>query len=233
MGTDCNLLSALLLVITVNLDSLGVGISFGAKKIRVPLSSNLLIALITSIGTLLAILAGKWLSVFFSPRLGKYVGALVIIIIGFWVLYDEFRRRKIEKGVSRGSKSVQSGGKGTSPQKLTDLLTEPPLADKDYSGHIDTSEAFLLGGVLTLNNFAGGFGAGFLGLNPILTSLAVAFCSLTLLFLGIKLGNNYISRWLGDFAGTAAAFLLIMLGSYEMFKLVLWETGGLGSRLLR
>jgi putative sporulation protein YtaF len=225
METDSKLLSALLLVITVNLDSLGVGISFGAKKIRVPLSSNLIIAFITSFGTLLTIMAGKWLSTFFSPRLGNYIGAMVIIIIGLWVLYEEFRRRNIGRAVSRKPETLANGANGAPTRKLTDLLTEPPLADKDYSGHIDTREAFVLGGVLTLNNFAGGFGAGFLGLNPVLTSCAVAFCSLALLFLGIKLGDKYISRWLGNYAGTTAGLLLIMLGTYEMFRMILWETG--------
>ncbi|MEW6183739.1 MAG: sporulation membrane protein YtaF [Bacillota bacterium] len=213
-----DLIGALLLVLAVNIDSLGVGISLGAKKIRVPLISNVLIASITSFGTLAALLAGQWLSGRFSSVLGKYIGCMVISGMGIWVIYDEVRRRKAS-GVLRKKEPVPEDSRDgdTDSQKLTDLLLTPPLADSDYSGHIDIREACLLGGALTLNNFAGGFGAGFLGLRPVFTSFAVAFISLLLLWCGLKVGENYISRWLGGKAGTAAGVLLILIGGYQLF----------------
>ncbi|MEW6446484.1 MAG: sporulation membrane protein YtaF [Bacillota bacterium] len=208
----------LLLVVAANLDNLGVGISLGARRIRVPFASNLLIALTTSSGTLLTLLAGKWLASFLSLQLAKYVGALIIIGTGVWILYEELVRsgNKAAAGISAEEESEIRPRETADQRSLTDLLTAPSLADADYSGHIDLREALLLGIALALNNFAGGFGAGIFGLTPLLTAFAVALFSLFLLWLGIRLGQNCMSRWLGDCAGPVAGCLLVLLGVFEI-----------------
>lgn len=216
------LYSLMLLVITVNLDSLGVGISLGARKINMPFVSNLLIALVTGFGTLAPLVAGKWLSGLFSPRVGNCVGAAVIAGMGVWVLFDEYRKREAAYDGLDEKKPSQPVLREGASQRLTDILTTPPLADKDYSGHIDLKEAFLLGVVLSLNNFAGGFGAGILGLSPMLAFITVAICSLALLWVGIRLGENYISRWLGGLAGTIVGMMLIFMGIYYLLTGLVW-----------
>ncbi|MEW6769898.1 MAG: sporulation membrane protein YtaF [Bacillota bacterium] len=205
-------LSMLVLIIAANLDNFGVGLSLGARRIQVPLSSNLLIALTTSLGTLCTLFIGRWLAGFFPVETARYLGAAVIIGMGIWVLYQElFEAKKVppkppekkepapvlEKNVFQGFKNV---------------LKSPALADTDYSGHIDVKEALFLGGALTLNNFAGGFGAGILGLNPVLTACGMVVFSLLLLWAGVKFGQNGLSRWLGGLAGPVAGFLLVLLG---------------------
>lgn len=214
-----DLFGILLLVIAANLDNIGVGISLGIRRIRVPFTSNLLIALTTSSGTLLTLIAGKWLASFLSLKVAKYIGALVIIGTGVWVLYGELRRmgRKAEAGNSVEEEYEIRSSETADQRRLTDLLTAPPLADVDHSGHIDLKEALLLGVALALNNFAGGFGAGIFGLNPLLTAFVVALFSLFLLWLGIRLGQNCICRWLGDCAGPVAGLLLVLLGFLGMF----------------
>lgn len=213
-----DLFGILLLVIAANLDNLAVGLSLGTRKIRVPFASNLLIAATTSSGTLLTLLAGKWLASFLSVQLAKYAGALIIIGTGLWVLYGELLRagKNAAAGHSAEGQNENQPSETAGQRRLTDLLTVPPLADADYSGHIDLKEALLLGTALALNNFAGGFGAGIFGLNPTLTALAVALFSLILLWLGIRLGQNSISRRLGDCAGPVAGLLLVLLGFCEI-----------------
>lgn len=203
----------LFLIVAANLDSFGVGLTLGARRIWVPLSSNLVIALTTSIGTLCTLFIGRWLAGFFSVETARHLGAAVIAGMGIWVLYQElFGARKrapvkppakeepalvLEKNIFQGFKN---------------LLMSPALADTDYSGHIDGREALFLGGALTLNNFAGGFGAGVLGLNPFLTACGMAVFSLLFLWVGLKLGQNGLSCWLGNLAGPVAGFLLVFLG---------------------
>ncbi len=52
-------LTALLIALSCNLDNVGVGISYGARGIKIPFVTNLFIALITGTGTLLAMVLGK------------------------------------------------------------------------------------------------------------------------------------------------------------------------------
>ncbi|HIE12011.1 MAG TPA: sporulation membrane protein YtaF [Desulfotomaculum sp.] len=211
-----DLFAILLLVIAANLDNLGVGISLRIRRIRVPFSSNLLIAFTTSSGTLLTLIAGKWLASFISPELAKYTGALVIIATGVWVLYEELCRagRKAAAVNPAEAEYEQPPPETAGQRRLTELLTAPSLADVDHSGHIDLKEALLLGMALALNNFAAGLGAGVFGLNPLLTAFTVSLFSLFLLWLGIGLGQNCMSRWLGDCAGPVAGLLLVLLGFF-------------------
>jgi putative sporulation protein YtaF len=203
----------LFLIVAANLDNFGVGLSLGARRIRVPLSSNLLIALTTSLGTLCTLFTGSWLVRFFSVVTAKHLGAAVIAGMGIWVLYQElFEARKRAPAKPPEKKEPAALFEKNVFHGFKNLLTSPALADTDYSGHIDVKEALFLGGALTLNNFAGGFGAGILGLNPVLTACGMAVFSLLLLWAGVKLGQNSLSRWLGGLARPAAGFLLVLLG---------------------
>lgn len=210
---------ALLLVLAANLDNLGVGISLGARKIRLPLTSNLLIALVTSGGTLLSLFAGRWLASFLWPGVTREVGATIITATGLWISYQELARARRKGAVKKRER--KGGTREFSHRnaflRLKGLLEMPPLADADYSGHIDVKEACLLGGALTLNNFAGGFGAGVFGLDAVLVSCAVIIFSLFFLGVGIRVGQNCLSRWLGEWAGVAGGLLLVTVGVAAFF----------------
>ena len=214
------LLGMFFLIIAANLDNFGVGLSLGARRIYVPFVSNLLIALTTSLGTLCTLLVGKWLAGFFPLQLARCIGSLIIIGMGIWVLYQESAKVRREAATVSPGKRVPD--KVSVPeegafQRLKNLLAVPSLADTDYSGHIDVKEALFLGSALTLNNFAGGFGAGIFGLNPVLTSCGMVLFSLLLLWAGIRFGQNGLSRWLGNVAGPLSGLLLVFLGVCGIF----------------
>jgi putative Mn2+ efflux pump MntP len=58
-------LTAFLIALSCNLDNVGVGISYGTRKIRLPLATNLYIALLTSAGTYAAMVLGEQVFKFF------------------------------------------------------------------------------------------------------------------------------------------------------------------------
>ena len=51
--------AAFLIALSCNLDNAGVGISYGTRRIRLPLATNFYIALLTSFGAYLAMVAGQ------------------------------------------------------------------------------------------------------------------------------------------------------------------------------
>lgn len=81
------ILTILILALSSNLDNLGVGLAYGTRKIRLPLSSNLLIALITSCGTLISIALGKEVATIANNlRIASDVGAAIMVVIGIYFL---------------------------------------------------------------------------------------------------------------------------------------------------
>jgi putative Mn2+ efflux pump MntP len=85
-------LTAFLIALSCNLDNVGVGISYGTRRIRLPLATNLYIALLTAAGTYLAMVLGQQVFRFFSPSCGAVLGGGILVAMGVWVLLQEMVR---------------------------------------------------------------------------------------------------------------------------------------------
>jgi putative sporulation protein YtaF len=214
-----NFLTILVLALSSNLDNVGVGLAYGTRKVSLPFISNLIIALITSCGTLVTMIMGKDLAaLYLKGMLADYLGGGIIVIAGIYVLIQSFRQQSpAEEGGGR-RQAGDGGGYLSRLKELGRLISDPELADRDSSGCIETGEAAVLGLALTLNNLANGFAAGMLGLSPALTTGTVFVFSLLTFWVGIELGRRFVSRLWGAWASPAAGVMLILLGLYEMFQ---------------
>src|SRR5690625_3085806 len=84
-------------------------------------------------------------------------------------------------------------------QHFDSVLSDPFQADKDRSGTISVSEAFILGTALALDAFGAGLGAAMLGYSPLITAVLIASMSGLFVFTGIKVGfllsrNRMVAR---------------------------------------
>jgi putative sporulation protein YtaF len=210
-------LTALLIALSCNLDNVGVGLSYGARGIRLPLVTNLYIALLTAAGTGLAMILGGQTFRFLTPESGAILGGAILVVMGIWVILQEtlFKKsrqcpepRKLPPGEDLGRKSVW--------QRLVCILEYPALADDDFSGHIDLREGTLLGLALMLNNLPNGVAAAMLKLPVPLTMLAVGILSVLTFWLGIGIGANIGSRWNGKWTWVASGALLMGIGTTEI-----------------
>src|SRR5208283_2003727 len=86
--------AAFLIALSCNLDNVGVGISYGTRRIRLPLITNFYIAFLTGFGTYLAMLAGQQAFRFFSPESGALLGGGILVAMGVWVMVQEATRRR-------------------------------------------------------------------------------------------------------------------------------------------
>ncbi|OAT85295.1 sporulation membrane protein YtaF [Desulfotomaculum copahuensis] len=208
-----------MLALSSNLDNLGVGISYGTRKINLPHSANLIVAVITSTGTLLSMTIGGLVALYLPAGVSNSMGSLIMIAAGLWVILRD-KKKNTGSGKTTAGEYPPLTGAGkirllTQFNTLAAVAREPYRADMDYSGHISPYEAVILGLALTMSNLSTGLGAGMVGLNPWLTTALVGIFSLLTLKGGIQFGNRYASRWLGDRAGLAAGLLLIIIGVYE------------------
>jgi putative sporulation protein YtaF len=215
-----HLLSTILLAISSNLDNLGVGVSCGARKIAIPPSANLIIALVTSLGTLFSVSFGEMVASFLPAGAANLLGALIIVAAGFWVIIlDKKKPGSNGQPISNGGPTATDPPEHGPPRlkKLSIFLKQPHRADMDSSGHISNTEAVFLALALTINNFSAGIGAGISGLNALLTTLLTGIFSALTTWLGVSFGSRYISRWVGDRAGMIAGLLIIFIGICEYF----------------
>lgn len=79
-------ISALLFGISASLDSLLVGVSYGIRGIRVRFWQNMVISLITLLGTCLSVGLGQRLAPFLPEIIRNYAGSLILILLGFYYI---------------------------------------------------------------------------------------------------------------------------------------------------
>jgi putative sporulation protein YtaF len=224
--------SLVLLSFAVSLDGFGVGITYGLRKIKIPLSSIFIIALCSGLIILLSMLVGVMLTGWMSPHGASAVGAVILIGIGLLALVQFIRNREREaaapliesKELSKELSSElsiaeldQQSHRPVLKMELKvfgfmiQILRTPSEADMDRSGTISAGEAFLLGTALSLDAFGAGIGAALVGYPPYLTSILIATASGFFLWAGTRVG--YLAsglRWVRQLSMLPGIILIVM-----------------------
>jgi putative sporulation protein YtaF len=190
-----HILSPLLFAISANTDNFVVGLSYGIKKIKIGLVSNLLIALISLAGTILSMSVGKIIFDFVPENASNLIGSIILILIGSWTIVKPL------------FKKIRSD----------DVLENPEKVDKDNSSSIDAKESVTLAFALTINNVGLGIGASITGLNIVITSSLTFIFSLSMIMIGYVLGSYCLSKVFSKKATIISGLIIIALGIYEMF----------------
>ncbi|HIW34037.1 MAG TPA: sporulation membrane protein YtaF [Candidatus Paenibacillus intestinavium] len=233
--------SMAILAIAVSLDSFGVGITYGLRKITIPFLSIIIISCFSGAVIGVSMQAGTWLTAYLSPQLANDVGATILVLIGLWALYQYFQSLK-------GQRSEQSHNEDKHNELENDrsehnvmnvvslqttatvfrvelkrlglviqILRTPQTADFDSSGTISSSEAIMLGIALSLDALGAGIGAALLGLHPVVTPIIIAICSALFLIVGTKTGTKLAHIPIVKYFSGLPGLLLIILGISKFF----------------
>jgi|SRR5690554_6015729 len=190
-----NILSSFLFAISANTDNFVVGLSYGIKKIKINLVSNILISLITLTGTVLSMSFSKMIVILIPTNLSNIIGSTMLILIGAWTIIKPL------------FKNIHSDS----------ILENLEKADKDKSSNIDAKESVTLALALTLNNIGLGIGASITGLNILITSIFTFVFSLLMIIAGYFLGSYYLSKKFTKKATLISGLIIISLGIFEIF----------------
>lgn len=196
-----------LLVIAVSLDGLGVGISYGIQKTRVPLLPILIIMLCSGITVFVAMTIGDALKQFISPVFSENLGAIILIGLGLFTLIKLMNTKKNQ---------IKHTEESTVFTDMKKVFQSPQQADLDHSGTISKQEAILLGMALALDAFGAGIAASLLLYSPFLTAALVALMSGIFLIVGLKIGL-FLSRYKEiQFFSYLPSLLLISIGLFNL-----------------
>lgn len=200
-------LSALLYSFSSNLDNLVVGIAYGIKKIKIGMIANLVIAVVTSIGTLLSMLIGAYITTFLPLYFANIIGATIIIILGAYFSIESILKLR-----------NNNNSKELALKDVTDMIEYAEKSDLDNSGSISIKEAFFVAIGLTFNNMGTGLAASITGVSIELTVVSTFILSLFILLFGESLGNHVLGKLCGKYAALFSGLLLIILGIVELIN---------------
>ncbi|ALX50301.1 hypothetical protein AOX59_17980 [Lentibacillus amyloliquefaciens] len=194
----------ILLIFGVSIDGFGVGMSYGVRRVHVPLVALVVIMLCSGLVVYLAMTIGNVLKTFITPAIADNIGGGIILVIGVYCLYNVLRSKKETIGSFSADQETWDQFKA--------VMKEPQQADLDQSGSISLSEAFLLGAALAIDAFGAGLGAAMLSYSPIVTALSIALMSGLLVFFGVRMGHFLSTKKWTQQLTLLPPFLLILLG---------------------
>lgn len=221
--------SLILLSFAVSLDGFGVGITYGVRKIKIPVSSIFIIAACSGLIILLSMMVGVMMSGWMSPEAASAVGAVILIGIGLLALLQFIRSGEREAAIPPSSHSELVPKQDELPDNpvlkmelkvfgfIIQILRTPSAADVDRSGTISAGEAFLLGTALSLDAFGAGIGAALVGFPPFFTAILIAAASGFFLWSGTRVGF-WVSgwRWVRQLS-MLPGLILIVMGIFKLF----------------
>ena len=136
--------AVLILAVSLSMDALGIGISYGLRGIRVSWKARVVICAMSMMVTGAAVGLGSVLLEVIPLPAAKLLGCGMLLFLGLVIIVQGFRKRKEENSFS---------------------------CDFDRSKAIETAEALYLGAALSVDSFGAGVSSAVSGMNSILVPI--------------------------------------------------------------
>lgn len=193
-------MAVLLYILSVNLDSIGVGLSYGLRKIHISFTAGVICASVSVLCFAITFFTGTFLSAYFSPILAKALASVILFLLGLWIILNSFTDVKHTRKFS------------IRPLGITILIMcDPALCDFDNSSKIDTREAIYLALSLSLDSVAVGLGAGLAGISAWYLPILIGVSQFLFLTIGKALGEKLSSLKIPHKIWTVLSGLILIL----------------------
>ena len=196
-------LSILFFSAAVSCDGLIIGLSYGARKVKINFMCNLIVGIISCLGTMIGMYTGQLFDIFLVESVATYLGSVLLFLFGLYMfyqaLYKQLNARKQKEAL------------------MTNVADLAETFDRDHSKTIEVKEALMLGLFLCINNIGLGVGASLTGLNILLTSITCLVLSVVFIGGGCHLTYNFLSEKTVQYAEYVASIMIMILAIYELF----------------
>lgn len=183
------LINIIALALSLSIDSFGIGMSYGMRKIKVPFSAAVILSVMAFSFSGLSILAGSILLKILPPLAAKLIGVSILMFMGVWIIIQGFRKKSPD--VPKEDKTILNliiKSLGITIK----IIRTPESCDMNHSSEIEPSEALYLGFALSIDSIGAGIGTAIIGLNTMLMPFCVALFQLLFLFGGLEAGKKLI-----------------------------------------
>lgn len=186
-----NVLGIILLSISLSIDALGVGISYGLRKVKIPIIAKIIIGIISVLFMGIALIIGTTISAFIPPFWTKIIGCGMLVVLGVFIICKAFFEKPEEKKPSEEDVKERKYNFEVKPLGLKIQITRDLASLKQKnSNHIDPLEATYLGVALSIDSFGAGISSAVSGL----TSFLIPFVSAAFQILFLCIGSFFGAR---------------------------------------
>lgn len=164
------MLLVILLAISLSIDALGIGLSYGIRNISIPFFTKLILLLENIFFMSIFILLGNHIKLLFSTKTANTLGIILLLFMGIWFCYQSVQKKQCQNSM--------------------EILRNPSHCDKDNSSHIDAKEGLCLGFILSIDSMGTGIAAGAAQICIVLLPFFTAVFQIIFLSIGIYCGKH-------------------------------------------
>ncbi|MDF2572745.1 MAG: hypothetical protein K0R55_4349 [Sporomusa sp.] len=201
----------LLLGLAVSIDGFVAGIAYGLRNIRMPFASLIIVGIVASICTAVALVMAYVIGQFINTEIAIAIGAALLILLGLSSLFQQYLTKDVT--------SYEIDGEVTA-RKLTfslgrlviSIMAKPETADVDKLGFISPLEAIFLGLAVGADAMVGTFAAALMGSLPLYTPIAIGIIHMICIAGGYYSSQRFVPEKLKKRFPYLPGTLLIILG---------------------
>ncbi|MDD4600207.1 manganese efflux pump MntP [bioreactor metagenome] len=206
-----DLVYVLILAFAVSMDGFVAGMAYGLRNIRLPFTSIVIVGIVTMVGTAFSMACAYLLGQVINTQLAIIMGAMLLIFLGFWSLFQQYFTSKVPSYELEGEMTVRKLTFSMG-QLVVSIMAKPETADVDRKGNINSLEAVFLGLAVALDAMVATFGAALMGMLPIYTPLAVGIIHMICVAGGCYSSAKFVSDKLKKRFPYLPGVILILLG---------------------
>lgn len=174
----------LMLAFSLSIDAAGIGLSYGIRGIKIPISAEAVIGGISFLVIFASMAFGEILCGFISEDAGEIIGAIILLIIGIWIVLQGTNKKEFNNKDKVFNFMIK-------PLGITiKIIRTPECCDLNKSFIIEPFEAIYLGTALSFDSIGAGITASAFGFNKFLFSLLVCLFQILLLNSGAFFGKK-------------------------------------------
>ena len=208
---DMMLFTIILLALSVSIDSLGIGITYGLRKTSISTSAKFILFIISFAFVCISVTLGYFLISILPNNIIKTVSVILLCLMGFLIIYEAMNTTE--------KKEYKSHQIFLKPLGITiQIIKNPISSDLNNSKIIEKNEAVYLAFALSLDSICVGITSSSFGMYSLLFPILVPLFQFLFLNVGIALGkkiilyNTSIKKW-----NILSGILLIIIGVLRIF----------------
>lgn len=208
---DMMLFTIILLALSVSIDSLGIGITYGLRKTSISTPAKFILFIISFAFVCISVTLGYFLISILPNNIIKTVSVILLCLMGFLIIYEAMNTTE--------KKEYKSHQIFLKPLGITiQIIKNPISSDLNNSKIIEKNESIYLAFALSLDSICVGITSSSFGIYSLLFPILVPLFQFLFLNVGIILGkkivlyNTSIKKW-----NILSGILLIIIGILRVF----------------
>ena len=201
------LLNSFIFAVSSSIDSLGIGITYGIKNMKISFFSKFILFIISISITYFALFLGNLLSNVLSDFFTIIIGSGILIFMGAYIIYEALRTKRNDFNIFNNPISSDFNHSKTIESKEAWFLA------------IASKEAIFLGLALSLDSFGIGIGGSIGSINLVFFPIFVSILQLFFICSGIWLGKNInnLYKLPENIWSVISGILLMVIGIAKIF----------------